>query len=77
MRYKFLATIKIATTELGLEYDEYNILQTPAKTEVKTFIVLTDEGYHKAKFSAICSVCEYIRNHYHGQETNFSLMIAN
>lgn len=78
MRYNFIATIWVALSELGFEYDDDKILCTPTKiAEVKNFIILTDEGYNKAYFSATCAVCEYVRNHYAGQDVRYTIMIAN
>lgn len=78
MRYKFLATIYVALSELGFEYDDDKVLCTPTKiAEVKNFVVLTDEGYNKAYLTATCSVCEYIRSHYAGQDVRYTMMIAN
>jgi hypothetical protein len=78
MRYNFLVTISVAVSPLGFEYDDDGILETPTEiAEVKNFIVLTDEGYNKARFSAICTVCDYVKNRYAGQEVRYSIMIAN
>lgn len=78
MRYNFLATIRVALSDLGFEYDDDEVLCTPTKiAEVKNFIVLTDEGYNKAYLAATGSVCEYIRNHYADQEVRYTLRIAN
>lgn len=78
MRYNFLVTIRVALSPLGFEYNENGILETPTKiAEIKNFIVLTDEGYNKAYFSATCTVCEYIQQHYAGQEVRYTIRIAN
>lgn len=78
MRYNFIAIIRVALSDLGFEYDEDEVLCTPTKiAEVKNFVVLTDEGYNKAYFSATCAICEYIRQHYEGQEVRYTLRIAN
>ena len=78
MRYNFLVTIRVALTEVGFEYDEDKVLCSPTKiAEVKNFVVLTDEGYNKAYLTATCTVCEYIKNHYTGQDVRYTMMIAN
>lgn len=78
MRYKFIVTIQEALSPLGFEYDDDKVLCTPTKiAEVKSFIVLTDDGYNKAYFSAVCTVCEYVEQHYAGREVRYTIMIAN
>ena len=76
MRYNFLVTIRVATSPLGFEYDEDKVLCTPTKiAEVKTFTVLTNEGYNKAYFSAMLIVDDYIKNHYTNEEVCYTLGI--
>lgn len=78
MRYNFLVIIYVATSELGFECDENGRIETPTKiAEIKNFVVLTDEGYNEARFSATCTVCDYINQHYEGQEVRYTMMIAN
>lgn len=78
MRYNFLATIRVASSPLGFEYDDDKVLCIPTKiAEVKNFIILTDEGYNKAYLSATCTVCEYVKNCYAGQDVRYTIMIAN
>lgn len=68
----------MALSELGFEYDENRRLETPVKiAEIKNFIVLTDEGYNKAYYSAINTVCEYVKQHYANQNVRYTIMIAN
>lgn len=78
MRYKFIVTIRVALSELGFEYDDDNALCTPTEiAEVKSFVLLTDEGYNKAYLAANCTACEYIRERYAGQNVRYTIMIAN
>lgn len=76
MRYKFVATIRVALSPLGFEYNENGILETPTKiAEVKTFVILTDKGYNQAYFSAMQAVSDYIKNHYANEEVRYTLGI--
>jgi hypothetical protein len=78
MEYRFLVTVRVALSPLGFEYNENGILETPTKiAEVKNFIVTTDEGYNKAYFAAINSICEYVKRHYENQDVRFTVRMVN